>query len=261
MRPNITGAVTRSRPLGIDAPRGQRGFGVVDVGQHALAPGVVLAAFVGERDAPRRPIEEAHVERRLERGQRPHDRRQRRAQRLRRGGEAPRSTMRTKVAIARSLSIGGYYSVFRSNKLPNVTIYSLSAGIIIVATIDQGPHDPSLRRHSPSRPMCSACRSSTAPVHNTRGCRQNARPERRARAGRSGVPRARRQLLPGDGQRNRLAVRAASRRPGRLRQGPLADADRLRRLSRQCAARERRQRARRRPRVDHRRWTTRTAAG
>ena len=36
-----------------------------------------------------------------------------------------------------------------------------------------------------------------------------------------------------DGQRNRLALRAASRRPGRLRQGALADAARLRRLSRQ----------------------------
>ena len=69
-----------------------------------------------------------------------------------------------------------------------------------------------------------------------------------------------RQLLPRHGQRNRLAVRAAPRRTTRIPAGAVTDATRVRRLPRQPAVHQRRQRGAQRPRVDHRRGLCHTGA-
>src|SRR5262249_42456325 len=61
---------------------------VVDVGQHAPAALQVVPPLLGQRDPPRRAVEQPHAEPPLERRQRPHYRRQRGAEGVGGGGQA-----------------------------------------------------------------------------------------------------------------------------------------------------------------------------
>ena len=240
IRPNITGAVTRSRPCGAARRADSAASASSMSASTRWHAGVVLAALVGERHAARRAVEETHVERRFERRQHAHDGRQRRAQRFRRRREAARDRRSGRrspsPAACPSAQITAFFGLINCLKCH---LFPARQESSLTRRITGGP------RHEPRfadiafTPMCSSA-----------GALRLARPIR-ANAGNGGPddtlgPRGafwreptaficRRSAKPAGPTSSIAAARRASSRCCRRR-------DRLRRLSRQRPVRQRRQR-------------------